>query len=47
MIFADFSVNFQPIFMKFYTHYFEFMSWLAWQFREVFVIILEVRPFDM
>ena len=27
-IFADFSVNSQPIFMKFYTHYFPFMSWI-------------------
>ena len=45
--FADLSVNSQPIFMKFYTHYFPFMSWLPWKFREVLISIVEVRPFDM
>ena len=47
MNFADFSVNSQPIFMTFYTHYFPFMSRLPGKFREILINIAEVRPFDM
>ena len=39
MNFADFSVNSQSIFMKFYTHYFPFMSWLPWKFHGVLISI--------
>ena len=47
MNFADFSVKSQPIFIKFYTHYFPFMSWLPWKFHEVLKSILEAGPFDI
>ena len=43
MNFADVSVNSQPIFMKFYTQYFLFMSWLSQKFREVLVSKSEFR----
>ena len=48
MNFADFSVNSQPIVMKFYTHYFPFMLWLVYpeNFAKYWSI-LEVRTLDM
>ena len=42
---ANSSVNFQPIFMKFYTHYLPFMSRLLWKYRCRFIVWYQVWRF--
>ena len=46
VFFADFSVNSESIFMKFCKHSFQLLRRLRWKFREIWMSILKVRPFD-
>ena len=47
VFFADFSVNSTPIPMKFHKHSFQLFRRLPWKFREIWMSISKVRPFDM
>ena len=46
VFFADFSVNSESIIMKFGKHYFQLFRRLPWKFREIWMSISKVRPFD-
>ena len=46
VFFADFSVNSESIFMKFYKHSFHLIRRLPWKFRDIWISISKVRPFD-
>ena len=47
VFFADFSVNSKSISMKFCKHSFQLFRRLPWKFREIWMSISKVRPFDM
>ena len=47
VFFANFSVNSKSISMKFCKHSFQLFRRLLWKFREIWMSISKVRPFDM
>ena len=46
MLFANYSRNFYPIFMKFGKRYFLVLRQLPWKFQEKILCSLKVRPFE-
>ena len=47
MFFADFSVNSQPILMKFCKDCFQVMRRVLWNFHQKILYSSKVKPFDM